>query len=238
MKRQRRKMIMESKKIEKKLGLKFKNPELLKQALIHRSYLNENRGEELRNNERLEFLGDAVLELIISANLFVKFPNKTEGELTAIRSAIVRTESLAEESRRLDIGKHLLMSKGEKDSGGEDKDFILANTYEALLGAIYLDQGIEECKKFVERTVLKKLPRIISEELFIDPKTKIQELVQAKYKVTPTYRITKEQGPDHDKSFTVVLEVGNKLMAEGSGLSKQKAEEEAAQKAIDILEKK
>jgi ribonuclease III len=130
------------------------------------------------------------------------------------------------------------MSKGEKDSGGEDKDFILANTYEALLGAIYLDQGIEECKKFVERTVLKKLPRIISEELFIDPKTKIQELVQAKYKVTPTYRITKEQGPDHDKSFTVVLEVGNKLMAEGSGLSKQKAEEEAAQKAIDILEKK
>jgi ribonuclease III len=229
---------MDKKKIEKKLGLEFKDEELLKNALTHRSYLNENRGEGLENNERLEFLGDAVLELIISANLYTKFPNKTEGELTSIRSAIVRTESLAEESRRLKIGEHILMSKGEEDSGGKDKDFILANTYEALLGAIYLDLGFEECKEFVKRTALKKLPRVISQELFIDPKTKIQELVQAKYKVTPTYKVLKEDGPDHDKSFTVALEIGEKIMARGSGLSKQKAEEEAAQKGIDKLEKK
>ncbi len=226
------------KELEKKLGVTFKNATLLKNALVHRSYLNENRSKELENNERLEFLGDAVLELIISAELFIKYPNKTEGELTSIRSAIVRTESLAQESRRLGIAEDILMSKGERDSGGQDKDFILANTYEAILGAIYLDLGIKECEEFIKRTVLKKLPRVISEELFIDPKTKIQELVQAKYKVTPVYKVIKEHGPDHDKSFTVALKVGNKVMAKGSGLSKQKAEEEAAQKGIDILEKK
>ena len=226
------------KELEKKLGVTFKNATLLKNALVHRSYLNENRSKELENNERLEFLGDAVLELIISAELFIKYPNKTEGELTSIRSAIVRTESLAQESRRLGIAEDILMSKGERDSGGQDKDFILANTYEAILGAIYLDLGIKECEEFIKRTVLKKLPKVISEELFIDPKTKIQELVQAKYKVTPVYKVIKEHGPDHDKSFTVALKVGNKVMAKGSGLSKQKAEEEAAQKGIDILEKK
>jgi ribonuclease III len=229
---------MNKKEVEKKLGLKFKDTTLLKNALIHRSYLNENRKKNLENNERLEFLGDAVLELIISAELYIKFPKKTEGELTSIRSAIVRTESLAQESRRLEIGEHILMSKGEKDSGGQDKDFILANTYEALLGAIYLDLGFEKCKEFVKKTALKKLPRVINEELFIDPKTKIQELIQAKYKVTPTYKVIEEVGPDHDKSFTVALKIGNKVMAKGSGLSKQKAEEDAAQKSIDILEKK
>jgi len=233
----RRRRRMNRKEVENKLGLRFKNPKLLKSSLTHRSYLNENRGEGLKNNERLEFLGDAVLELIISAELFIKYPDKTEGELTSIRSALVRTESLAEESRRLGIGEYILMSKGEEDSGGQEKDFILANTYEALLGAMYLDRGLKECKKFVERTVIKKLPRVISQELFIDPKTKIQEMIQAKYKVTPTYRVIKELGPDHDKSFTVALKVGNKTMTKGSGLSKQKAEEEAAQKAIDKLEK-
>jgi ribonuclease-3 len=229
---------MNKKDVEKKLGLKFKDTSLLKNALTHRSYLNESKEKDLGNNERLEFLGDSVLELIISAELYLKYPQKTEGELTSIRSALVRTESLAEESRILDVGKHILMSKGERDSGGTNKDFILANTYEALLGAIYLDRGLKECEKFVKRTVLKKLPRVIRDELFIDPKTKIQELVQAKYRVTPTYEVIKEQGPDHDKSFTVVLKVGNKVMAKGSGLSKQKAEEEAAQKSIDILDKK
>lgn len=229
---------MNKKEVEKKLGVTFKDTNLLKNALIHRSYLNENRSEGLENNERLEFLGDAVLELIISAELFIKYPNKTEGELTSIRSAIVRTESLAQESKRLGIGENILMSKGEHDSGGQEKDFILANTYEAILGAIYLDLGIKECREFVKRTVLKKLPTVISEELFIDPKTKIQELAQAKYKVTPVYKVIKEHGPDHDKSFTVVLKIGNKVVAKGSGLSKQKAEEQAAQKGIDILEGK
>lgn len=238
-KQKKQKIKMKNKKtVEKKLGVIFNDENLLKNALIHRSYLNENREPGLENNERLEFLGDAVLELIISAELYKKFPDKKEGKLTSIRSAIVRTESLAEESRRLKIGKHILMSKGEEDSGGKDKDFILANTYEAILGAMYLDKGLRECEKFVKRTALKKLSRVIKDELFIDPKTKIQELAQAKYKVTPTYKVVKESGPDHDKSFTVALKLGNKQITKGIGLSKQKAEEEAAQKAIDKLEKK
>jgi ribonuclease-3 len=224
------------KEVEEKLGITFKDPKLLKTALTHRSYLNEHRGMHLENNERLEFLGDAVLELIISSELFKKYPKKPEGELTAIRSALVRTESLAQESRLLGVGEHILMSKGEEVSGGKDKDFILANLYEAVLGAIYLDQGIEVCREFVKRTVLKKLNRVIDQELFIDPKTRVQELIQAKYKVTPTYTLIKQRGPDHDRTFTVGLKVGKKLMTKGTGISKQKAEEDAARKCIEKLE--
>ncbi len=223
--------------IEKKLGIQFNNKELLNRALTHRSFLNENRGIGLKNNERLEFLGDAVLELIISSKLFNIYPGRAEGELTGIRSALVRTESLAEESRRLDVGKYLLMSKGEEDSGGRDKDYLLANAYEAILGAIYLDRGLEECSNFVERTVLKQLDFIVKNELFIDPKTKIQELIQAKYKITPTYEVVEEKGPDHEKYFTVVLKIGDKFSCKGYGASKQKAEEDAAQKAIKNIEK-
>ena len=224
------------KEIEEKLGVTFKNPGLLKTALTHRSYLNEHRGLNLKNNERVEFLGDAVLELIISSELFKKYPKKAEGELTAIRSALVRTESLAQELRLLGVGDHILMSRGEEESGGKDKDFILANTYEAVLGAIYLDQGLEVCEDFVKRTVLKKLNRVVNQELFIDPKTRVQELIQAKYKVTPTYTLIKEQGPDHDKTFTVGLKVGKKVMSKGTGVSKQKAEEDAASQCIEKLE--
>ncbi|MGI5897951.1 MAG: ribonuclease III [Candidatus Dojkabacteria bacterium] len=223
--------------IEKKLKITFSNKETLRNALIHRSYINENRREE-KNNERLEFLGDAVLELIISEYIYTKYPERPEGELTAIRSAVVRTESLAEESRALDIGQYLLMSKGEEESGGKDKEFLLANMYEAVLGAIYIDKGYEACKKFVERTLLKKVDDIVSQELFVDPKTKTQEIVQAKYKVTPTYETIKEQGPDHDKHFTVVLKIGDKRFSQGYGSSKQRAEEDAAKNALNIFEKK
>ena len=226
------------KEIEEKLGVKFKNPQLLKTALTHRSYLNEHKGMNLKNNERFEFLGDAVLELVISSELFEKYPQKPEGELTAIRSALVRTESLAQESRLLGIGEHILMSKGEEESGGKDKDFILANLYEAVLGAIYLDQGLDVCREFVKRTTLKKVNEVVNQELFIDPKTRVQELIQAKYKVTPTYTLIKEQGPDHDKTFTVGLKVGKKVMTKGAGISKQKAEEDAAKKCIEKLEEK
>jgi len=227
---------MNNEEIEKKLGVIFHNKSLLKRAFTHRSYLNENRGQNLQNNERLEFLGDAVLELLISSELFYKYPDKAEGELTGIRSALVRTESLAKESRKIKVGEYLLMSKGEEDSGGKDKDYLLANTFEAILGAMYLDMGFEECKKFVSRTLLEKLDDIVDNELFIDPKTKVQELIQAKYKVTPTYSIIKEEGPDHDKYFTVALKVNKKNFTEGYGASKQKAEEDAAQAAIDLLE--
>jgi len=223
--------------IQKNIGLTFKNPELLEVALTHRSYLNEHQGAKLENNERLEYLGDAVLELIISDYIFKKYTDKAEGELTSIRSAVVRTESLAEESRRLGIGENLKMSKGEKDSGGKDKDYLLANAYEAVLGAIYLDSGIEECIKFVHRTLIPKIDHIVEHHLFIDPKTQAQEIIQARYKTTPTYVIVKEEGPDHDKKFTVALLINKKEKAQGQGTSKQKAEENAALAAIEKIEK-
>ncbi len=223
--------------IQKNIGLDFQNPELLEIALTHRSYLNEHQGAKLQNNERQEYLGDAVLELIISDYIFRKYPDKAEGELTSIRSAVVRTESLAEESRKLGIGEHLQMSKGEKDSGGKDKDYLLANAYEAVLGAIYLDSGMESCIQFVTRTLVPKIDNIVENNLFIDPKTQAQEIIQSRYKTTPTYEIVKEEGPDHDKKFTVALLINRKEKAQGQGTSKQKAEESAALAAIEIIEK-
>ena len=223
--------------LEKRIGVKFANRDLLKTALTHRSYINENREQNIENNERLEFLGDAVLELIISDHIYKKYPEKHEGELTAIRSALVRTESIAEESKKMGIGQYLLLSKGEEESGGKDKEYIIADLYEAVLGAIYLDKDYETAKEYVTRTILKKVDKVVEEELFIDPKTKIQELSQAKYKVTPTYTILKEEGPDHDKHFTIGLFLENKEIAQGVGTSKQKAEEDAARKAILIMKK-
>lgn len=223
--------------IQKNIGITFKNPQLLEIALTHRSYLNEHQGAKIENNERLEYLGDAVLELIISDYIFRKYPGKAEGELTSIRSAVVRTESLAEESRKLGIGEHLRMSKGEEDSGGKDKDYLLANAYEAVLGAIYLDSGMESCVQFVTRTLIPKIDNIVENNLFIDPKTQAQEIIQSKYKTTPTYEIVKEEGPDHDKKFTVALLINKKEKAQGQGTSKQKAEESAALAAIEIIEK-
>lgn len=221
--------------IEQKLGIEFKNRDLLTTALTHRSYLNEHRGSASQNNERLEFLGDAVLELIISTYLFKTYPEKPEGELTNIRAAVVRTESLAQESRSLGLGKFLRMSKGEEDSGGKDKDYLLANTFEAVLGAIYEDQGIDVCKEYISRTLLKKVGNIVENNLFIDPKTQAQEIIQAQFKVTPIYEVIKEEGPDHDKIFTVALRVNNKQMAIGTGSSKQRAEEEAARETVNLL---
>jgi len=223
--------------IQKNIGITFKNPQLLEIALTHRSYLNEHQGAKIENNERLEYLGDAVLELIISDYIFRKYPGKAEGELTSIRSAVVRTESLAEESRKLGVGENLQMSKGEKDSGGENKDYLLANAYEAVLGAIYLDSGMEECVNFVNRTLVPKIDRIVENNLFIDPKTQAQEIIQSRYKTTPTYVIVKEEGPDHDKKFTVALLINNKEKAQGQGTSKQKAEESAALAAIEKIGK-
>lgn len=223
--------------IEKKLGIVFKDKTLLDVALTHRSYLNEHKEASLQNNERIEFLGDAVLELIISSYLFKSYPNKPEGELTNIRAAVVRTESLAEESRNLGIGEYLRMSKGEKESGGRDKDYLLANTFEAVLGAIYQDQGIDVCKDYLERTLLKKVDRIVENNLFIDPKTQAQEIIQAQFKVTPIYEVIKQEGPDHDKKFTVALKINNKEIAVGTGSSKQKAEEEAAKATVELLNK-
>jgi ribonuclease-3 len=222
-------------KLEKLLGVTFKKKAYLQTAVTHRSFLNEHKDEDLGNNERLEFLGDAVLELIISDHLYREYPEHPEGDLTSFRSAVVRTESLAAASRELDAGKFLRMSKGEKDSGGADKDYLLANTYESLLGAIYMDQGYEEAKDFVFRTLVPKIQDIVENRSDIDSKTKIQEMVQAKFKLTPTYDILKEEGPDHDKKFVVGVKINDKVVGEGEGPSKQKAEEDAATNGIKFL---
>lgn len=222
--------------LAKKLKLQFNNIELLERALTHRSYLNENRSVD-KSNERLEFLGDAVLELIISDYLYREYSNRPEGELTSFRSAIVRTESLAKASREMGYGKYLRMAKGEEESGGRDKDYILANTFEAVLGAIYIDQGYEPCKELVTRILISKIDNIVENRLDIDSKTKIQEVAQSKFGKTPTYIVLKEHGPDHNKKFVVGVKIGNKVIGKGRGASKQKAEEAAAQKGLKYIEK-
>jgi ribonuclease-3 len=225
-----------SEELAKKLKIKFNDIELLQRALTHRSYLNENRSVN-KSNERLEFLGDAVLELIISDFLYRKYPNRPEGDLTSFRSAIVRTESLAEASRELGYGKYLRMAKGEEESGGRDKDYILANTFEAVLGAIYIDQGYDACQKLVSKILISKIDNIVKNRLDIDGKTKIQEVAQSKFGKTPTYEVLNEHGPDHNKKFVVGVKIGNKIIGKGEGGSKQKAEEAAATKGLKYIEK-
>jgi ribonuclease-3 len=222
--------------LTKELNIKFNDISLLERALTHRSYLNENRDID-KNNERLEFLGDAVLELIISKHLYENYPNHPEGDLTSFRSAIVRTESLAEASRELGYGKYLRLAKGEEETGGRDKDYILANTFEAVLGAIFIDQGLEPCKDLVYRILVPKIDNIVKNRLDIDSKTKIQEMAQAKFKLTPTYEVVEENGPDHDKEFMVAVKIGDKIIGRGKGGSKQKAEESAATEGLKYIEK-
>lgn len=225
-------------KLQNKIEVTFKDISLLQRALIHRSYVNEHKGEVDTNNERLEFLGDAVLELITSDYLFTTYTDRAEGDLTSFRSAIVKTESLAHAARKLGYGEYLMLSIGEQETGGRDKDYLLANTYEAILGAIYIDQGYNACKELVYKTLLPNLEEIIKNRSDIDSKTRIQELAQSIYKVTPSYEVTKEQGPDHEKTFTVVVKVGDEVIGEGIGSSKQKAEEQAATSGIRHMEEK
>lgn len=218
--------------LEKTLGIKFKNPDLLQQALTHRSYLNENREYELDHNERLEFLGDAVLELVVTEHLYSNYPNP-EGELTSWRAALVNGEMLAGVANKLDVGECLLMSRGEKKDMGRARQYLLANALEAIIGAIYLDQGYDEAKKFVTENVIVNLGKILKEELYMDPKSRFQELAQEGVKITPSYRVMKEWGPDHDKHFTVGVYLDSELVAEGEGNSKQEAQREAAKKGLE-----
>lgn len=223
-------------KLEKNLGVVFKNKDQLINALTHRSYLNEHKDIKV-HNERLEFLGDAVLELIVSDYLFNKFPDRPEGDLTSFRSALVKTESLADTAKKLGVGESLLLSRGEEDTGGRTKDYLLANTFEAIIGAIYIDQGYEKCKEFVYTHLIPKLNDIIKNRSDIDNKTRIQEITQARYKVTPVYEVIHEEGPDHNKKFTIVVKINNKVIGKGVGKSKQKAQEQAALSGIKYLEK-
>lgn len=216
----------------KALGLNFNNIELLTEALTHRSYLNENKTAD-KHNERLEFLGDAVLELASTHFLFTKFPHKPEGDLTAYRAALVNTVSLAESAKLLGLNDMLALSKGEAKDTGRARDIILANAYEAVLGAIYLDQGYEQAEAFVARTLYPKIDSIIENRAYQDAKSRFQEVAQDKKGITPAYRTLSEDGPDHDKKFTVGAFLGEEKIAEGEGKSKQEAEQAAAQASLD-----
>lgn len=219
--------------LEKELGIEFKNKELLKEAFTHRSYLNENQSFSTSHNERLEFLGDAVLELAVTDYLYKNYSNP-EGELTSWRAALVNSQILSQTSRDLGFNDYLLLSRGEEKDTGKARDFILANCFESFIGAIYLDQGYETAKNFIEKTILKKLPDIIEKGLYKDAKSHFQEVAQEMAKITPVYQVIKEWGPDHARHFVVGVFLGKELIAEGEGSSKQEAEQEAAMRALEI----
>jgi len=221
-------------KLEEKLNLNFADKDLLRQALVHRSYLNENEDFELDNNERLEFLGDAVLELIVTDYLYREFPDP-EGELTNLRASLIKRETLAELGHEWELDKYLYLSKGEAGSTGKAKDIILSNAVEAIMGAIYLDAGLDKSTTLLEKYLFPKLKNIISTNSHIDAKSKLQEIMQEKENETPAYRVLEESGPDHKKKFVVGVEIGDKTLAEGSGPSKQKAEMAAAEAALKKL---
>jgi len=218
-------------KLEENIGIRFKNKKLLQQAFVHRSFLNENPGAKLQHNERLEFLGDAVLELAVTKNLFNNYPNP-EGELTTWRAALVNSKMLSEIATGFGFNDFLLLSKGESQDIGRARQFILANTFEALIGAIYLDQGFEAAEEFIKKHIFCHLPEIIEKKLYLDPKSHFQEKAQEKVGITPTYKILKEEGPDHCKTFLVGVYLNDELIAKGKGPSKQAAQVKAAENAI------
>jgi len=220
--------------LEKKLKIKFKKKDLLTQAFCHRSYLNENPKFSLDNNERLEFLGDAVLELVITEHLYKNYPAKPEGELTNWRAALVNSKMLAKISQGLGLSEYLLLSKGEEKEGGKARQYILANTLEALIGALYLDAGYKSCQSFIKKYVIEELPHILEAELYRDAKSSFQEESQERMKITPAYKVLEEKGPDHAKHFTIGVFLGKDLVAKGEGSSKQEAEEAAAKKALAV----
>lgn len=217
---------------EEKFSLKFNNQDLLQQALTHRSYLNERPSNRLGHNERLEFLGDAVLELVVTEELYGRFPDKPEGELTSFRAALVNSKMLADVSVELGINDFLLLSRGEAKDVGRARQFILANAFEALVGAIYLDQGYGAASDFIKRVLLGRLDEVLEKKLYKDPKSLFQEEAQERVGITPNYEVVSEWGPDHDKHFIVGVFLGKEKVAEGEGPSKQLAQEEAARNGL------
>ncbi|TFG35143.1 MAG: ribonuclease III [Parcubacteria group bacterium] len=221
-------------RLERKLNLKFKNKDLLIQAFCHRSYLNENPKFHLENNERLEFLGDAVLELIVTEYLYEKYPKNSEGEMTNWRAALVNAKMLAEVAGEIDLNSFLLLSKGETKELGKARQYILANTFEALIGSAYLDSGYKTCHKFIKKYLIVKLEEIIKKGLYKDAKSCFQEQSQEKEGITPTYKVLRESGPDHAKRFVVGVFLEKELIAKGDGYSKQEAESEAAKNGLEV----
>ncbi len=215
------------------LGLNFKNLDIFAEALTHRSYLNENKSVTGHHNERLEFLGDAVLELTTTHFLFNKFPNKPEGDLTAYRAALVNTQSLSETSEAIGVNDMLLLSKGESKDVGRARQIILANAFEAIIGSIYLDGGYAAAEQFIARNIYTKIDKIVENRSWQDAKSHFQEVSQEHRSVTPNYKTLVEEGPDHDKKFTIGVFLGDEEVAKGQGKSKQEAEQSAAAAALN-----
>jgi ribonuclease-3 len=222
-------------KLQKNLGLVFRDEKILHQALIHRSYLNEHSECSLPHNERLEFLGDAVLEIGVTEYLYINYPQTPEGDLTNWRASLVNAKMLYQIAADLGIEDFLFLSKGEaRDKNTKARQYILANAMEAIIGAIYLDQGMDVAKDFIERKVLSHLDEILSSGSYVDPKSRFQEIAQEKEGVTPVYKSIKEEGPDHDKIFTVGLYLKEDLITTGTGSSKQEAQVEAASIGLKV----
>ncbi len=226
---------MNFEELEKNLGFKFKNINLLREALTHRSYLNEFKKQKIQSNERLEFLGDAILSFTVSNWLFKSFPLSPEGKLTNLRSNLVKTASLAKIAQKLKIGDYLLLSKGEKEAQGQKNPTLLANTLEAIIGALFLDQGLEPVKIFIHKNFKNSLAEVIRSGHLKDYKSLLQEKIQAQSNHSPVYKTVKEEGPEHKKIFTISVFSEGQFLAKGVGQSKQKAEESAAKRALENL---
>lgn len=220
-------------KLEEIIGIKFKDQDLLKQSVVHRSYLNEHPDFKLYHNERLEFLGDAVLEIVVTEHLFNNFPDTPEGDLTNWRASLVNAKMLAQISGEIGLDNYLYLSKGEsRDKNSKARQYILANAIEALIGSIYLDQGVKAAKKFIDKFIINNLEYILDNKLYQDPKSKFQEKAQEIHGITPHYRVLSESGPDHAKIFEIGLFLQDELVAKGKGYSKQEAQVEAAAKGL------
>jgi len=215
------------------IGVSFNDPMLIRTAFTHRSYVNEHKNEQVSHNERLEFLGDAVLELVVTRFLFDRYPDKTEGDLTAYRAALVNTNTISEAATKLGMNECLLLSRGEARDTGRARQYILANTFEAVIGAIYMDQGYGVAHAFIEANIFPLADEVVKKRLWQDNKSRFQEAAQERVSITPSYNILKEDGPDHNKHFTVGAYLGNDLIAQGQGESKQEAEQAAAHAALE-----
>ncbi len=227
---------MDFSKFEDQLGIYFKDKSLLQKAFTHRSYINENRKGALEHNERLEFLGDAVLELVATNFLYNKYPDKNEGDLTSYRSALVNAVTLSEVASKLGMNEFLLLSRGEAKDTGRARQYILANTMEAFIGAIFLDQGYETAEVFIKKYVLSLIDDIVKKKSWLDAKSFFQEKAQEVEGITPSYTVEKETGPDHDRHFTVAVFIGKERVAAGDGKSKQEAEQKAAENGLKAKE--
>lgn len=222
------------KAFQDKIGYQFQDGRLIETAFTHRSYLNENRGPGREHNERLEFLGDAVLELVVTEFLYAKYPEKPEGELTSFRAALVNTQSIAKAAELLGMNEYLLLSRGESKDTGRARQIILANAFEAVIGAIYLDAGYDAAQQFIAMQLFYKTDEVVEKRLWQDSKSRFQEIAQEKVGITPRYEIVSQTGPDHDKRFTTGVYLGRDRIATGDGRSKQEAEQAAAENALKV----